>query len=82
MTAPILTSYPGTFLKERLEKENKILTNQWDLYDMEHVTFVPKSMGPEELQEGFEWLNSSFSHGGLSFEDFSRSIVLFKFSAP
>ena len=34
--------------------------DQWDLYDMEHVTFVPKGMTPEKLQEGFEWLNSSF----------------------
>ncbi len=57
---PILTPYPGTALRERLEKENRILTNQWDLYDMEHVTFLPKRMSPEELQEGFEGLNSSF----------------------
>ncbi len=57
---PILTPYPGTTLRERLEKENRILTNQWDLYDMEHVTFLPKGMSPERLQEGFEWLNSSF----------------------
>lgn len=57
---PILTPYPGTILRERLERENRILSNQWDLYDMEHVTFLPKGMTPERLQEGFEWLNSSF----------------------
>ena len=57
---PILTPYPGTPLRERLKKEGRILTDQWDLYDMEHVTFVPKGMSPETLQEGFEWLNSSF----------------------
>ncbi len=57
---PILTPYPGTLLRERLRKEGRILTDQWDLYDMEHVTFVPKRMSPERLQEGFEWLNSSF----------------------
>jgi hypothetical protein len=27
---------------------------------MEHVTFVSKRINPEKLQEGFEWLNSSF----------------------
>ncbi len=57
---PILTPYPGTLLRERLEREGRILTNRWDLYDMEHVTFVPKRMKPEELQEGFEKLNASF----------------------
>ena len=57
---PILTPYPGTVLRERLKKEGRILTDQWDLYDMEHVTYVPKGMSPEKLQEGFEWLNSSF----------------------
>ncbi len=31
---------------------------------MEHVTFVPKGMSPEKLQEGFEWLNSSFLSWG------------------
>ena len=32
---------------------------------MEHATFVPKGMSPETLQEGFEWLNSSFLSWGL-----------------
>jgi len=57
---PILTPYPGTLLRERLKKEGRILTDQWDLYDMEHVTFNPRGMSREKLQEGFEWLNSSF----------------------
>jgi hypothetical protein len=41
-------------------REGRILTDHWDLYDMEHVTLIPKRMRPEDLQEGFEWLNSSF----------------------
>ena len=57
---PVLTPYPETLLRERLKKEGRILTDQWDLYDMEHVTFLPKGMSPEELQKGFEGLNSSF----------------------
>jgi radical SAM superfamily enzyme YgiQ (UPF0313 family) len=61
---PILTPYPGTLLRERLKKEGRILTDQWDLYDMEHVTFAPRGMSPEKLQEGFEWLNSSFLSWG------------------
>jgi len=69
---PILTPYPGTALRERLKREGRILTDQWDLYDMEHVTFVPKRMSPEKLQEGFEWLNSSFLSWGSMFKRLFR----------
>lgn len=77
---PILTPYPGTLLRERLKKEDRILTDQWDLYDMEHVTFVPKGMPPEKLQEGFEWLNSSFLSWGSIFRrlfKIHRSLQIF-----
>jgi len=58
---PILTPYPGTPLRERLEREGRILINDWDMYDMEHVTFRPRWMSVDELREGHEWLNSNFS---------------------
>ena len=77
---PILTPYPGTLLRERLMKEGRILTDQWDLYDMEHITFAPKGMSPEILQEGFEWLNSSFLSWGSIFRrlfKMNRSLQIF-----
>jgi radical SAM superfamily enzyme YgiQ (UPF0313 family) len=57
---PILTPYPGSPLRKRLEGEGRILTNDWDMYDMEHVTFRPRGMSADELREGHEWLNSNF----------------------
>lgn len=45
----ILTPFPGTPLYNRLKKENRILTENWSLYDLEHVVFEPKNMSPEEL---------------------------------
>jgi radical SAM superfamily enzyme YgiQ (UPF0313 family) len=77
---PILTPYPGTLLRERLKREERILTDRWDLYDMEHVTFVPRRMSPEKLQEGFEWINSSFLSWGSIFRrllKFHRSLQIF-----
>jgi radical SAM superfamily enzyme YgiQ (UPF0313 family) len=77
---PILTPYPGTLLRERLKREGRILTDRWDLYDMEHVTFVPKRMSPEKLQEGFEWLNSSFLSWSSIFQrlfKINRSLQIF-----
>jgi radical SAM superfamily enzyme YgiQ (UPF0313 family) len=57
---PILTPYPGTEVRRRLEAEGRIVSNAWEDYDMEHVTFRPKGMTAAELQEGYDWLNRSF----------------------
>jgi len=48
-----LTPYPGTELFARLDREGRILTRDWSLYDTEHVVFQPAQMSPEELQEGY-----------------------------
>ena len=38
----ILTPLVGTSIRVYLEKQNRIFTNNWDLYDMQHVVFYPK----------------------------------------
>lgn len=57
---PILTPYPGTRVRERLELEERITCNDWRNYDMGHVNFLPRGMSAEELQDGHDWLNKSF----------------------
>ncbi|HJV64684.1 MAG TPA: radical SAM protein [Geomonas sp.] len=57
---PILTPYPGTKVRERLEQEGRITSNDWRNYDMGHVNFIPRGMTAQELQDGHDWLNSSF----------------------
>jgi radical SAM superfamily enzyme YgiQ (UPF0313 family) len=49
----ILTPYPGTRLHERLRAEDRILTEDWSLYDTSHVVIRPKRMTPDQLQEGY-----------------------------
>jgi len=51
----ILTPFPGTPLRKRLEEEDRILDNNWSHYDMSHVVFKPKKMTVQELQEGYLW---------------------------
>jgi radical SAM superfamily enzyme YgiQ (UPF0313 family) len=53
----ILTPYPATKLRDRLEKEGRLLpaASDWRLYDGSHVLFRPAKMSPEELEEGFLW---------------------------
>ncbi len=48
----IMTPFPGTPLFDRLEREGRILTTNWELYDVQHVVFEPKHMSPEELSYG------------------------------
>lgn len=51
----IQTPFPGTELFQRLEREGRILTRDWALYDGQHVVYQPKKLTPRELQEGHEW---------------------------
>jgi radical SAM superfamily enzyme YgiQ (UPF0313 family) len=48
----LLTPFPGTPLHARLEREGRILTRDWQLYDGQHVVFQPRHMTPRQLQEG------------------------------
>jgi len=54
-TFSILTPFPGTPLKKRLEEEGRIFDFDWSHYDMSHVVFEPKKMAIQELQEGYLW---------------------------
>jgi radical SAM superfamily enzyme YgiQ (UPF0313 family) len=53
----ILTPYPATRLRTRLEREGRLLprAKDWRLYDGSHVLFRPVHMTPDELEEGFLW---------------------------
>jgi radical SAM superfamily enzyme YgiQ (UPF0313 family) len=50
----IVTPFPGTDLFKRLRKEGRILTEDWSLYDGQHVVFQPARMSIEELSAGTE----------------------------
>ncbi len=56
----ILTPYPGTRVYHQYTEEGRILSRDWDLYDMDHVVFQPKKMSVEQLQEGHAWINQRF----------------------
>lgn len=47
-----LTPYPGTRLREKVEAEGRILTNDWSRYTFFDVVFRPKRMSPEAMQQG------------------------------
>ncbi len=50
----ILTPFPGTPIYHRMKALDRILTEDWELYDGQHVVFKPSHMSVEQLAEGHE----------------------------
>jgi radical SAM superfamily enzyme YgiQ (UPF0313 family) len=59
-TYHILTPYPGTKLFKDMEKQGRILTKNWDLYDTRNVVYQTKNLTAEELKAGYDWAYKSF----------------------
>ena len=51
----IYTPYPKTKAFQRLKAEGRILHENWEFYDTQHVVFQPAQMTPRELDNGFQW---------------------------
>ena len=65
-TFHIMTPYPKTPLFAQLERENRIVHRDWQLYDTAHVVFEPARMSGEALQAGYEWCYERlFSHRSI-----------------
>ncbi len=47
----ILTPLPGTAYFDQMERDGRLLTREWHLYDGQHVVFQPAQMSPYELQK-------------------------------
>jgi len=45
----IATPFPATGFYKRLKAQGRLLTEDWSLYDGQHVVFQPKNMTPDEL---------------------------------
>ena len=66
----IVTPFPGTTLYNDLQSESRILTNNWELYDGQHVVFQPARMSIDELQRGNE---AAWKHA-YSFRSIARRL--------
>ncbi|MDR1524731.1 MAG: B12-binding domain-containing radical SAM protein [Tannerella sp.] len=76
-TYHLLTPYPGTPLYQNMEKQGRLLTKNWNLYDTRHVVYRSQGLTADELQHGYNWayrefyswrniFYSSFIHPSLS----------------
>ncbi len=59
-TFHIQTPYPGTRLYQRMLREGRIVTSDWNLYDTRHVVFRPARVKAEALKAGYDWAYREF----------------------
>lgn len=52
-TFHIMTPYPGTALYQQMQRENRLLHSNWELYDTRHVVYKPAHLSAEELVNGY-----------------------------
>jgi radical SAM superfamily enzyme YgiQ (UPF0313 family) len=64
----ILTPFPHTPVTEQFEKAGRILHRDWRRYTTAEVTFQPKKMTPDELQEMYHYAWENF------YKDMSQSL--------
>jgi radical SAM superfamily enzyme YgiQ (UPF0313 family) len=60
----ILTPYPHTPLRAQLEREGRILSDDWRDYGCDKVVFRPRHMTPEKLQELYHYAWRTFYADG------------------
>ena len=59
----LLTPFPGSRLFNHFKDEGRLITEDWSLYDSQHVVFQPKQMSPVQLQSIFsQTIRQSFSY--------------------
>jgi radical SAM superfamily enzyme YgiQ (UPF0313 family) len=64
----ILTPLPGTRLRERMEKENRLLPLPWNYYTFGEVVFRHKKLSKEELEKGLVNLYKHINKKEMYFE--------------
>jgi radical SAM superfamily enzyme YgiQ (UPF0313 family) len=60
LQATLLTPFPGTPLFDEMDRQGRIVTRDWSLYDFAHVVHEPLNMSPETLRLGKDWVQSRF----------------------
>lgn len=74
----VLTPYPHSPIRARLEQEGRILSNNWLEYTADKVVFQPKQMTPEKLQDLYHYSWDTFYRDGgyqLKMGELFRNVI-------
>lgn len=64
LQSAVLTPFPGTPVYEKFCKEGRMITSDWENFDLTNATFIPRHMTPWELQnELYSAVNYFYSYG-------------------
>ena len=75
-TFHILTPYPGTALYQRMHAQQRMISDDWDLFDTRHVVFKPARMTQEALEAGYWRAYKEFYKWGSIWKGASDKAVL------
>jgi radical SAM superfamily enzyme YgiQ (UPF0313 family) len=56
----VLTPFPGTAMRQQLEREGRLLDHDWSHYTMSNVVFRPRHMTDLELRQGQQYAYRRF----------------------
>jgi radical SAM superfamily enzyme YgiQ (UPF0313 family) len=56
----IMTPFPHTPIREQMQQEGRILSNDWTQYTADRVVFQPRKMSVDKLQELYEYAWDTF----------------------
>lgn len=59
-TNHILTPYPGTSLYDKMDKDNRITSKNWKMYDTRHLVFNHPNITKEEMENGYKQAYKNF----------------------
>ena len=78
----VYTPFPGTPAFEEMDREGRILTRDWNLYNTENVVFQPKAMSPEQLQKGLKdaWRQTTSFRSIFKRVGWTRRLRFFSFA--
>ena len=81
----INTPFPGTEFYRKMKEENRIIEDNWAMYDCSHVVIQPANMSSEDLQQGFYELcnavyedkpNTHLHHYYKKLPSYTRDVVI------
>jgi radical SAM superfamily enzyme YgiQ (UPF0313 family) len=68
----ILTPIPETELYKQMQNENRLITEDWKLYDGSRCVHKPKLIKPDKLTQMYWWLNKKI----FSWESIFKRVIL------
>jgi radical SAM superfamily enzyme YgiQ (UPF0313 family) len=80
LQSTILTPFPGTPLFDEMERQGRIRTRDWGLYDFAHVVFEPQRLSADALLRGTSWVESRFYSRSATWRRIARAFGYLKAS--